>query len=253
MTKIKLANLNGKAEIFYSIQGEGKNMGKPCIFIRTSMCNLHCIWCDTDYTWNWEGTRFKHIKDSDVNYKKYDMNTMIKELTIDEVKKAVEIYSCKHLVFTGGEPMLQKKEILELMTYLSKIDEEYFFEIETNGTIIPSSKFDALINQYNVSPKLENSNNSKQLREKPKAYKYFSCNPKAIFKYVVSHKNDLREILNLIDKYKIDNNKVYLMAEGTQSDELREKQLWLVEVCKEYCFNFTDRLHIHLYGDKKGV
>jgi 7-carboxy-7-deazaguanine synthase len=253
MTKIKLANLNGSPEIFHSVQGEGKNMGNPSVFIRTSLCNLHCIWCDTDYTWNWEKTRFKHNKDKDPNYKKYKMNEMILELTIEDIYKRVKATNCYNIVLTGGEPMLQKDELAELMEFFKKKDEKYFFEIETNGTIIPTPQFDNLIDQYNVSPKLKNSNNPKKLREKPKAYRFFSDNEKSVFKFVVSNKEDLNEILDIISKYSIKNDKIYLMPEGINKKELKERQLWLVEICKKYNMKYTDRLHIHIFGDKRGV
>ena len=253
MSVIKLAKLNENPEIFFSIQGEGENIGRPSIFIRTSMCNLHCIWCDTDYTWNWEGTNFRHIKDKKPTYKKFKFEEMIIEKPISFIQDAIEKIQCRNIVLTGGEPMLQQVNLAELMRKMKYVDQEYFFEVETNGTIIPNENFDRIIDQYNVSPKLENSNNPKKLREKPKVYQFFSNHPKAIFKFVISGKKDLKEVLELVEKYDLNQDKVYLMAEGTSSVKLREKQVWLVEICKKHSFNFTDRLHIHLYGEKKGV
>lgn len=250
---VKLAKLNGKPEIFHSIQGEGKNIGQPSVFIRTSLCNLHCIWCDTDYTWNWEKTRFQHVKDADPSYKKYKMQEMISEISIETIYEEVAKTNCKNIVLTGGEPMMQLQELSALMHYFSQQDEQYFFEIETNGTLIPDVRFDSLIHQYNVSPKLANSNNPKKLREKPEAYSYFSKNDKAVFKFVIADEIDLDEVLGICKTYNIPNTKVYLMPEGTNPTKLQEKQQWLIELCKKYQFNYTDRLHVHIYGDKRGV
>ena len=113
--------------------------------------------------------------------------------------------------------------------------------------------FDARINQYNVSPKLANSSNPKKLREKPKAYRFFAQSPKAVFKFVIAAPKDLEEVLELIYRYSISPQKVYLMPEGTSEESLANKQKWLVEVCKEYGFHFTSRLHILIYGNKRGV
>ncbi|MBL6445836.1 7-carboxy-7-deazaguanine synthase QueE [Fulvivirga sp. 29W222] len=250
---MKLAKFNKKAEIFYTIQGEGKNIGRPSIFIRTSLCNLHCSWCDTDYTWNWIGTPFKHEKDAEPGYKKYSKSEYIVQLSVDEIAEELSKINCKNIVLTGGEPLLQQSELLELMHLLRKNGPTYRFETETNGTILPSEQFDNLIDQYNVSPKLKNSNNPLKMREKPEVYKFFSGNAKAVFKFVVSSSNDLDEILDLIARYAISPERVYLMPEGTSTEKLQAKQQWLINECKNHHLNYTDRLHIHIYGNKRGV
>jgi len=243
---MKLAKLQGKPEIFHTIQGEGKSIGKPCIFIRTSLCNLHCIWCDTDYTWNWEGSPFATHTN-----KKYSKDQYIIELSSSELVDEVLKYDCKHLVITGGEPLMQQIELAEALALLKA--GEYFIEVETNGTLTPKKEFDQYISQYNVSPKLDNSNNSLKIREKPKALAFFSQSEKSNFKFVVEQESDLQEILLLVNKYEIDAQKVYLMPEGKTPEDLNSKQQWLIDVCKKYNFNFTDRLHIHVYGAKRGV
>ncbi|HMQ48180.1 MAG TPA: 7-carboxy-7-deazaguanine synthase QueE [Saprospiraceae bacterium] len=247
---MKLAKLQGQAEIFYSIQGEGKNLGQPSIFVRSSLCNLHCIWCDTDYTWNWKNTRFKHVRDADPTYSKYSMDEWVLEQTPAEVANHIRGLSCKNIVITGGEPLLQQADFTELMLLLGKA---YFFEVETNGTIQPEAAFDRLIHQYNVSPKLANSNNPQKLREKPNVYRWFANCPKAVFKFVITAPDDLEEVLQLKEKYALPAEKIYLMPEGFSPELLREKQAWLIEICKKYGFHFTPRLHVLIYGDRKGV
>ncbi len=250
---MKIAQLNGKPEIFYSIQGEGKNMGKPSIFVRASLCNLHCFWCDTDYTWNWEGTRFPHQNDDTPGYEKFQMAEQIIEMPAGELIQAIRAFDCQHLVLTGGEPLMQLEAWVELMQLLRAIDRDYTFEVETNGTLRPSLPFDGLVNQYNVSPKLSNSGNQPKLRHKPQILRYFAENDKAVFKFVVARKRDLAEVLDLADQHAIPKERIYLMPEGRTPETLQKRRLWLVEACKKYGFHYTDRLHVQLYGDKRGV
>lgn len=252
-TTIKLARLHGQPEIFYSIQGEGKSMGVPSVFVRTSLCNLHCIWCDTDYTWNWTGTRFPHVNDNKPGYRKFDKKSWIAECAIAEAAAMVAGFPCRNVILTGGEPMLQQAALVHLMQALRQIHPEYRFEVETNGTLLPTPAFDDAIDQYNVSPKLENSNNPRKLREKPAVYQFFVNNSKAHFKFVVAEKTDLDEVLELIARYHIPPEKVWLMPEGSSRQILAKRRLWLVEICKTYGFRFTDRLHVQIWGSKKGV
>ena len=250
---LKLARLNNKPEIFHSIQGEGRNMGKPSIFIRLSLCNLYCKWCDTDYTWNWQGTKFTHDNDSLPGYKKYDKEELIVLLPDEDILKIVAPINCKNIVITGGEPLVQQKQLKNLLATLKAHNPAYHIEFETNGTLQPLAEVDALTDQYNVSLKLSNSNVSIEDRLNPEAIAWFAASPKANFKFVVDHQEDLNEILGLIDQYKIDPAKVYLMPQGTSAASLHEKESWIVEICKSYNFNYTDRLHIHIWGAKRGI
>ncbi len=252
-TTLLLARLGGRAEIFYSIQGEGKSAGVPSIFVRTSLCNLHCIWCDTDYTWNWEGTPFAHINDADPNYRKYDKETWIARCAVEEVAAQIQAYPARNVVLTGGEPLLQQPALAALMRRLRQCDAAYRFEVETNGTILPTADFDALIDQYNVSPKLSNSQTPLRLREKPAVYRYFVQHPKAYFKFVVAQEADLEEVLALQQRYGIPAHRIWLMPEGSTQQALQRRRRWLVEACKKHGLCYTDRLHIQIWGSRKGV
>ncbi len=250
---LTLARLEGKPEIFYSFQGEGRNQGRPSVFVRLANCNLHCIWCDTDYTWNWKGTRFVHKRDEEPGYRKYDRSQWTIDLPVDEVAVALEAFTCKNMVITGGEPLLQDEACVHLMSRLRRRDAGYHFELETNGTLRPSAIFDELIDQYNVSPKLANSNNPASLREKPAVLRFFASHPKAWFKFVVEAANDLEEVRAMVDRYNILPSRVYLMPEGIRPEELSGRQGWLIEQCKKYGFAFSDRLHVRIYGDRRGI
>lgn len=245
---IKLARLNNKPEIFHSIQGEGKNIGKPSVFIRLSLCNLYCQWCDTDYTWNWIGTPFKHNYDT-----KYDKNEQIEILSNEDIMNTVLAMNCRNVVITGGEPLVQQKDLRSLMGTLKAHDPRFHIEFETNVTLKPLREIDELTDQYNVSIKLSNSNVSEEDRINPEAIEFFANSSKTNFKFVIDKEQDLKEVLDLISKYKIRNDVVYLMPQGTSAESLKEKQSWLVDICKRYNFNYTDRLHIHIFGNKRGI
>ncbi len=250
---LKLARLHGQPEIFHSIQGEGKSTGTPSVFVRTSLCNLHCIWCDTDYTWNWVGTRFQHNSDLKPGYQKFDKKDWISECKVASVADAIAVFNCKNVILTGGEPMLQQPALVTLMEILRHKSGEYRFEVETNGTLSPSPDFDKAIDQYNVSPKLENSATPRRLREKPAALRFFAASPKANFKFVIAEKIDLDEVMGLLKTYSIASEKVWLMPEGTSARILAQRRKWLVEICKNQGFRYSDRLHVQIWGEKKGV
>ena len=252
-TTLKLARLNGAAEIFHSIQGEGVSMGYPSVFIRASLCNLHCHWCDTDYTWNWTGTPWKHQNDADPDYRKFSKQEYITEITISEVAKAVNAYSCPRIILTGGEPLLQDAAWQALMEELLRSRADYHFELETNGTLLPSEGFDKLIHQYNVSPKLENSGNPAKNRLCSEALTFFSKSPKAWFKFVIASDTDLEEVVAIQAKYNIPQSRILLMPEGRDEVSLQHRRLWLADLCRDKNYRFSDRLHIQLWGSKRGV
>lgn len=207
-------------EIFYSIQGEGPNLGKPAIFLRFGACNLRCTWCDSKFTW---GPR---VQD---NYR----------TTISAITKKIRTYPCKHLVITGGEPMLQQKAIAELLKALPG----YTAEIETNGSI--PCRISSFLELINCSPKLKNSGN------KPYTLQIKTTNKKAIFKFVVSRLSDLKEIKAYCKTYRIPSSKVWLMPEGVTKRAIEEKSKWLIEICKWEGYHFSTRLHILLYGNQR--
>lgn len=219
MTKSQSILVN---EVFYSIQGEGRSLGKPSIFVRLGACNLQCTWCDSKYTWHPD----------------YIDN---RQSTIKDLIKKIKKYPCKHLVITGGEPLLQQKSIKALLGELN----DYTAEIETNGSI--SLKPNKQVIQVNCSPKLSNSGN------KPYELKILPNNKKVWYKFVVQSKNDLKEIKSFQKKYKISNERAYLMPEGIDEKILNERSKWLVEICKKEGYNFSPRLHVLIYGNKRAT
>jgi len=103
-------------EIFESIQGESSWAGLPMVFVRTFGCNLRCSYCDTMYSV--EGNDWKHQ-------------------TAEEVAKEIMTFENGIVEFTGGEPLLWAKEIIEVMKYLkeNEPDRAYHYLLETNGAV----------------------------------------------------------------------------------------------------------------------
>lgn len=251
---MKLARLpDGSPEIFHTLQGEGISQGRPAVFIRASLCNLHCHWCDTDYTWNWEGTPWSHERDGEEGYRKYRKEEQILELTPAEIAQRVRAFDCRHLVLTGGEPLLQQDGFAETLSLLQEQDGEWTAEVETNGTIAPKPEFDALVAHYNVSPKLANSGMKEDLRISEKALSWFANSSRAWFKFVVQDDNDLAEVRALRERFLIPHDRILLMPEGRTGEALAHRREWLTSQCLALGYRFSDRLHVHLWGSTRGT
>ena len=227
----------GEPEIFASLQGEGPSAGRPSVFVRLSNCTLACTWCDTAYTWRFSGPGAFERKANQV--------------TLSEVETAARILALNgdRLVVTGGEPLLQSPALARLLALLPAMH----VEIETNGTVAPPPAFDALIHQYNVSPKLAHSGNPANLALIPERLNAFAADPRAFFKFVIATPGDIAEVLALAATYAIPRERLFVMPEGTASATLQTRTRWLADICVREGLRLTDRLHIHLYGDTRGT
>ena len=235
----------GKPQIFLTEQGEGPSMGQPAVFLRLSGCNLFCHWCDTDFTWNWQGTLFKHEKDALPGYKKFEKKNFQQDMTNDQLLSQLEMVSeTPRLVVTGGEPLLQEALLLELLKKLQVKVPQMKIEIETNGTKNPSREFFKLPVHFNVSPKLSNSKIPKNLRIKAHVLRSFIDYPDAIFKFVIKTQDDIKELQQLLLEQKIPAEKVWVMPCGTDVPSMDEIAPWLQEEADYARWNYSDRLHI---------
>ena len=225
------------AEIFYSIQGEGILTGVPSVFIRVSGCNLRCVWCDTPYTsWNPEGP----------------------EMTVEEIALQVSRHpSWAHVVITGGEPMLFHP-VVELAAAMRAAGRP--ITIETAGTVYRDLACDLM----SISPKLANSTpqereggvfaaQHEKLRYQPGVLQRLMASYPYQLKFVVSAPQDLKEIHRIIEETGAARDRVLLMPEGTSAVVLRERGVWIAELCKREGFRFSPRLHVELWGDRRGV
>jgi len=223
------------SEIFSSIQGEGIHAGKPSVFLRTALCNLKCVWCDTKYTWDWDN---------------YDYSKEVHELPIEKVIEKIKQFEPKHIVITGGEPLIQQNDIASL---LSKLGTDYFVEVETDCTIIPNSAMLEHVNHWNVSPKTSNSGNSREAREIPQCYDFFVKLENCVFKFVIENESDLEEIDELITKYSIPKNKILLMPQASTKDELNLKKEEIEKIAKAKGLLFSSRLQVERWGSQRGT
>lgn len=234
----------GGPEVFASLQGEGPSAGMPVAFVRLSRCNLACQWCDTAYTWRFEGDNRPH-RDGVA----YDRKANQVTLSPAETAARIAALGQKRLVITGGEPLLQAPALAEMLAHLPDIA----VEIETNGTVAPPARLDIRVDQYNVSPKLAHSGNPAELALIPERLDAWATEPRAFLKFVIASPADVEEVLTLHRRYRFRPERVFLMAEGTDSATLRARQAWLSQACLEKGFRMSDRLHIHLYGDTRGT
>ncbi len=234
----------GEPEIFASVQGEGPSAGSPCTFVRLSRCNLACVWCDTAYTWHFEGDDRPHRDGVEFDRKANQLS-----LPEEDVAGRILALGQKRLVITGGEPLLQAPALARLLELLPDMT----VEIETNGTTRAPTALDIRIDQFNVSPKLAHSGNAADLALLPERLDAYATDPRAWFKFVIAQPSDVVEVIALRDRYRFKREHVFLMPEGTDSETLRTREKWLAPLCVEHGFRMSDRLHIHLFGDTRGT
>jgi 7-carboxy-7-deazaguanine synthase len=225
------------SEIFYSIQGEGTLAGVPSVFVRTSGCNLRCTWCDTPYTsWQPEG----------------------EERTVGSIVEEVSGYGATHVVITGGEPMIapQIEELTEELAWRLK----QHITIETAGTVDANVRCDLM----SISPKLANStprtrdngrwaDQHERLRYQPEILRRLIQLYPYQLKFVIAEPGDLEQVNAIVNQIGASRNRVVLMAEGVDAAILAERGRWLAEIAKREGFRMTPRLHIDLWGNKRGT
>ncbi|MAC49312.1 MAG: radical SAM protein [Verrucomicrobiales bacterium] len=228
------------SELFFSIQGEGELTGVPSVFVRTSGCNLRCRWCDTKYaSWKPEGDN----------------------VTINDLLDKVCSYPARHVVISGGEPMIAKG--IEEFVHLLKESGKHI-TIETAGTISPNG---IQCDLASLSPKLSDSTpnegdiNKEWIdRHESKRLDYDILSEwvnsyNFQLKFVVSKEVEIKEIQNVISRIegKILPEKVLLMPEGIDPDTLRSRYDLLIDLCKENGYRLCHRLHIDLFGNTPGT
>jgi 7-carboxy-7-deazaguanine synthase len=226
------------SELFYSIQGEGKLTGVPSVFVRASGCNLRCTWCDTPYaSWQPEGD----------------------DVPVHQIIERVAEHPARHVVVTGGEPMIMP-DVVELCSAFKH--RGYHVTMETAATVYKPVQIDLA----SLSPKLSNSTphdreggrfaaaHERQRLNFPVIQQFIDAAPDFQLKFVVADEPDLAETDDILRELQgWTPADVLLMPEGTDAGTLDSRSGWVSEVCKKRGFRYCPRLHVHLYGNKRGT
>lgn len=226
------------AELFFSIQGEGKLVGVPSVFVRASGCNLRCSWCDTPYaSWRPEG----------------------EDLSVDQILRQIQAFGVSHVVLTGGEPVIMP-DIAPLCGALKQAG--CHITVETAATLYKPLALDLA----SLSPKLSNSTPTQDETGRfaaahertrlnlPAIQQFIDTAPEFQLKFVVASEADLAEIAQVLSQLRnVRPSDVLLMPEGTDPATLRQRSLWIVEACKKTGHRFCPRLHVDLYGNQRGT
>ena len=216
-----------------TLQGEGPSAGRPAGFVRLGRCNLACDWCDTKYTWDWEN---------------YDPRKELHTEQVATVVDQLDAMGVGMLVVTGGEPLLQQRNLPPLLQEVKA--RGWWVEVETSGTI-PPHLAPGLVDQFNVSPKLGNSGNRRGRPYRPEVLRAFQATGRAVFKFVVQAPSDLDEADSMVAECGLE--AVYVMPEGTDATTLTTRMQQLAGPVLARRWNLTPRLHILLWGDRRGV
>jgi 7-carboxy-7-deazaguanine synthase len=222
------------AEYFKSIQGEGDFAGTPSIFVRTTGCNLRCWFCDTPHTsWEPEGIH-------------EPWQAILERILADD---------CRHVVLTGGEPLLQP-DIVSLSKELGRAGR--FVTIETAGTVDRPVHADLM----SISPKRPNSTPThavwtkrhEELRERSDVLGRLTRDYRYQLKYVVDQPADLQDVDQHVRAIGgVRPSRVFLMPQATEAGVLREKTNWLQSAAQERGYRVSPRLHIELFGNRRGT
>ena len=237
------------AEIFASLQGEGLLAGTPSTFVRTSGCNLRCVWCDTPYTsWEPEG----------------------ESLSVADVLERVRSLSPRHAVVTGGEPLLFP-EAVAVCRDLRRAG--WHVTVETAGTVLPEDAAglaaDPIADLMSISPKLASSTpapetpggwrerHERDRRRDDVLLALMAAAPHQL-KFVIDSRGDLAEAVRWLADLGlgtggVDPAVVCLMPQGRGDEELARTAAWLEPECRRLGFRFAPRHHVAWFGHARGT
>jgi len=230
-------------KVFYTLEGEGKHIGEPSVFMRLAMCNLTCKGfasedsphgCDSFVSWS--------VKNK---FTFENLNWYFEDHGYDEALKKGAI-----LKITGGEPMLQQRRLLEwLPTFVEWFGFKPRIDFESNASILPKdewiTEWDAT---FTLSPKMSNNGDPEARRYKPDVLKWHNSHSESCFKFVINDNSDLKEVYEkYIDPGYVDKDKIWLMPCCGSREEHTLKSTMVAELCKEHHFKFSPRLQLVIW------
>lgn len=221
------------SEIFHSLQGEGIYAGVPSSFIRLYGCNLACTWCDTPYA--------SRPPSGSIESSMLDVAAV--------VAKIERLPEAKHVVVTGGEPMLQP-DVLELATNLT--DAGHFVTVETNGTYWPD---EMVCHLASLSPKLPGSQPNSVSAINTDCLNAWCRDYMCQLKFVIRNETDIQAALSVIDALSCPppREQIFLMPEACTLASISQTMPTLVESCKQTGLRYGMRLQLLLFGNRKGT
>ena len=216
-----------------TFQGEGPSVGQVAAFVRLGRCNLACRWCDTPYTWDWD---------------RHDPAAELATMSVADVVARLDAVGAGLVVVTGGEPLLQQHRLPPLLEAVR--DRGWQVEVETGGTIAPAVP-EGLVGRWNVSPKLASSGMAPERRHRPDVLRAFVDTGRAVFKFVVQRPGELDEVAAMVDGSGLD--PVWIMPEGTDEATVLARMRALAPHVVARGWNLTPRLHVLVWGDRRGT
>lgn len=282
MSKIKVA------ELFYSIQGEGRYMGAPSVFLRTFGCNFTCggfgmkkgeVSTERD---NVNANEIKQYKDLPLvstgcdSYASWDVRFkhLSPVLSVEEIGKAIKDmlphkkWVDEHLVITGGEPLLGwQRAYPDLLTDPAMIGlKELTFE--TNGTQPLTNDFYKFLYgwftrvgsdreklTFSVSPKLSVSGEKREEAIKPEIIKQYQSIGHTYLKFVIASEEDCNEALEVIDIYRQEGftGSIYLMPVGGVESVYTMNNKRVALLAMKHGLRYSDRLQVPLFKNEWGT
>jgi len=240
-----------------TIQGEGKKVGTPSIFVRFGKCNMQCAGFEVEYETpsGIKKCSCDSFYASDIAFRDEWKKYKTSQDLINELDKIMPNYKVD-IVITGGEPLLYWNDI-EFQNFIKYyVDNDYKITIETNGSLdIELTQYWQKAIMFSMSVKLSNSGEPISKRINTKTLTNIINNTTDSYLKFVIEKEFLelasKEIDNILDK--IPNCEVYLMPLGDTSLLIDNNSLSVIELALEKGFKYSDRLHIRVWNNKRGV